>query len=261
MLPLLYRHKYRADDNEFPLRPKYISVAPTCRVGVRLECARHHFSQAGGGIPARFTAATIHSKQKERREKCPVQTPLTPGKQVTVDCFQATHKISMKYPHNLKQKRGNDSSQRLSPLGSRKEDGTQHVSHITPSDGTFCGGHDSGTPLRGWTTQHSLQHSISSLSASSPARLYSSPKTLQLPSSLLIHVVFSTVSAAADSSHNPVLILSRSSTHPWKRPLFCSCWSRMFSSFRGLGMKPISQPSFTRRPIHQSLLNFYRLER
>lgn len=47
-------------------------------------------------------------------------------------------------------------------------------------------------------------------------------------------------------------------THPWKRPLFCSCWSRMFSSFSGLGMKPISQPSFTRRPIHQSLLNFYR---
>lgn len=30
----------------------------------------------------------------------------------------------------------------------------------------------------------------------------------------------------------------------------------MFSIFTGLGMKPISQPSFTRRPIHQSLLNF-----
>lgn len=45
--------------------------------------------------------------------------------------------------------------------------------------------------------------------------------------------------------------------YPWTRPLFCSCWSRMFSSFRGLGMKPISQPSFTNRPIHQSLLNFW----
>lgn len=32
----------------------------------------------------------------------------------------------------------------------------------------------------------------------------------------------------------------------------------MFSSFRGLGMKPISQPSFTKRPIHQSLLNFWK---
>lgn len=46
-------------------------------------------------------------------------------------------------------------------------------------------------------------------------------------------------------------------TYPWTRPLFCSCCSRMFSSFRGLGMKPISQPSFTNRPIHQSLLNFW----
>lgn len=45
-------------------------------------------------------------------------------------------------------------------------------------------------------------------------------------------------------------------TYPCTRPLFCSCWSRMFSSFRGLGMKPISHPSFTSRPIHQSLLNF-----
>lgn len=34
----------------------------------------------------------------------------------------------------------------------------------------------------------------------------------------------------------------------------------MFSIFTGLGMKPISQPSFTRRPIHQSLLNFYTTE-
>lgn len=50
-------------------------------------------------------------------------------------------------------------------------------------------------------------------------------------------------------------------TYPWTRPLFCSCWSRMFSSFRGLGMKPISQPSFTNRPIHQSLLNFWTPQR
>lgn len=50
--------------------------------------------------------------------------------------------------------------------------------------------------------------------------------------------------------------LRSSATYPWTRPLFCSCWSRMFSSLRGLGMKPISQPSFTSRPIHQSLLNF-----
>lgn len=43
---------------------------------------------------------------------------------------------------------------------------------------------------------------------------------------------------------------------PWKRPLFCSCWMRMFSRRSGLGMKPISQPSFTSLPIHQSLLYF-----
>lgn len=36
----------------------------------------------------------------------------------------------------------------------------------------------------------------------------------------------------------------------------CSWRIRVFSIFTGLGMKPISQPSFTRRPIHQSLLNF-----
>ena len=45
----------------------------------------------------------------------------------------------------------------------------------------------------------------------------------------------------------------------WNLPCLalCSCWMRVFSIFTGLGMKPISQPSFTRRPIHQSLLNFY----
>lgn len=42
---------------------------------------------------------------------------------------------------------------------------------------------------------------------------------------------------------------------------FCSCCSLMFSSLTGLGMNPISQPSFTNRPIHQSLLNFYRLKK
>lgn len=38
--------------------------------------------------------------------------------------------------------------------------------------------------------------------------------------------------------------------------IFCSCSSRVFSSLTGLGMNPTSQPSFTRRPIHQSLLYF-----
>lgn len=47
---------------------------------------------------------------------------------------------------------------------------------------------------------------------------------------------------------------------PWKRPLFCSCWIRMFSNLSGLGMKPISQPSFTSLPIHQSLLYFWNAE-
>lgn len=39
---------------------------------------------------------------------------------------------------------------------------------------------------------------------------------------------------------------------------FCSCSRRRLSSFTGLGMKPTSQPSFTSRPIHQSLLYFCR---
>lgn len=39
--------------------------------------------------------------------------------------------------------------------------------------------------------------------------------------------------------------------------ILCSCSIRVFSSLTGLGMKPTSQPSFTRRPIHQSLLYFY----
>ena len=37
----------------------------------------------------------------------------------------------------------------------------------------------------------------------------------------------------------------------------CSWRRRELSILTGLGMKPISQPSFTSRPIHQSLLNFY----
>ena len=36
----------------------------------------------------------------------------------------------------------------------------------------------------------------------------------------------------------------------------CACWSLKFSNFIGDGMKPISQPSLTKRPIHQSLLYF-----
>lgn len=37
---------------------------------------------------------------------------------------------------------------------------------------------------------------------------------------------------------------------------FCSCLSLMASSRRGLGMKAMSAPSLTSRPIHQSLLYF-----
>lgn len=37
---------------------------------------------------------------------------------------------------------------------------------------------------------------------------------------------------------------------------FCSCFILMASSFTGLGMKVMSAPSFTSRPIHQSLLYF-----
>lgn len=37
---------------------------------------------------------------------------------------------------------------------------------------------------------------------------------------------------------------------------FCSCLSLIASSRRGLGMKVMSAPSFTSRPIHQSLLYF-----
>lgn len=37
---------------------------------------------------------------------------------------------------------------------------------------------------------------------------------------------------------------------------FCSCFILIASSFTGLGMKVMSAPSFTSRPIHQSLLYF-----
>lgn len=37
---------------------------------------------------------------------------------------------------------------------------------------------------------------------------------------------------------------------------FCSCLILMASSLTGLGMKVMSAPSFTSRPIHQSLLYF-----
>lgn len=42
---------------------------------------------------------------------------------------------------------------------------------------------------------------------------------------------------------------------------FCSCRRRRLSSLTGLGMKPTSQPSFTSRPIHQSLLYFCKQQR
>lgn len=100
-------------------------------------------------------------------------------------------------------------------------------------DGKFCGGRDSGPPL-----SLALTHPPAPWQALSSSPFFSGLELL-LP-------------AVPATFRSPAL------THPWKRPLFCSCWSRMFSSFSGLGMKPISQPSFTRRPIHQSLLNFYR---
>lgn len=44
-------------------------------------------------------------------------------------------------------------------------------------------------------------------------------------------------------------------SHPYLA--FCSCLSLMASRRWGLGMKAMSPPSFTRRPIHQSLLYFW----
>ncbi len=38
--------------------------------------------------------------------------------------------------------------------------------------------------------------------------------------------------------------------------ILCSCNWRVLSSFTGLGINPTSHPSFTKRPIHQSLLYF-----
>lgn len=46
-----------------------------------------------------------------------------------------------------------------------------------------------------------------------------------------------------------------SSSSPFDFPA-CACCKRKFSSLIGDGINPISQPSLTRRPIHQSLLYF-----
>lgn len=46
-----------------------------------------------------------------------------------------------------------------------------------------------------------------------------------------------------------------SSSRPFDLPA-CACCRRRFSNLIGDGMKPISQPSLTKRPIHQSLLYF-----
>ena len=111
----------------------------------------------------------------------------------------------------------------------------------------------SGSFLSGWTTQHSLlicQLTCQALLILTVASPQPRPRAPQLFSPL-----FTPFDPWSSTLTPPTTPPSRP-THPWKRPLFCSCWSRMFSSFSGLGMKPMSQPSFTRRPIHQSLLNF-----
>lgn len=46
-------------------------------------------------------------------------------------------------------------------------------------------------------------------------------------------------------------------SQPCSHLAFCSCLSRMLSRRWGLGMKAMSPPSFTSRPIHQSLLYFW----
>lgn len=46
-----------------------------------------------------------------------------------------------------------------------------------------------------------------------------------------------------------------SSSSPFNLPV-CACCKRKFSNFIGDGINPISQPSLTNRPIHQSLLYF-----
>lgn len=58
----------------------------------------------------------------------------------------------------------------------------------------------------------------------------------------------------ADLLARPPASLS-SSSRPFDLPV-CACCRRRFSSLMGDGMNPISQPSLTRRPIHQSLLYF-----
>lgn len=67
-------------------------------------------------------------------------------------------------------------------------------------------------------------------------------------------------SLRVNQKESPKFIEKKEAYPPWKRPLFCSCWIRMFSNLSGLGMKPISQPSFTSLPIHQSLLYFWNAE-
>lgn len=100
--------------------------------------------------------------------------------------------------------------------------------------------------------------------------LHISTKTHLIPLSALSRLLHPIITFSSATSHRTNTSppphqtshhIPAALTYPWKRPLFCSCCSRMFSSFRGLGMNPISQPSFTRRPIHQSLLNFCRLEK
>lgn len=134
---------------------------------------------------------------------------------MTTDCFQAAHKISMKHPHNQKQKRGNDSSQRLKPTaltdgtGERGRHSTSLTYHpIWPRFRHTSERLDHTTQL-GFHPPHFLP--ICQLTCQA---LLIPPKTLQLASSLLIHVVFPTVSAAADSSTSCTLTTQSSSFVP-----------------------------------------------
>lgn len=142
----------------------------------------------------------------------------------------------------------------------------------------ICHWNDSWAPLRGWTVKHRHWHSSTQIPSCVPAplpgfahpwsvsllRTFPNPQTSLIPIQaccllsyfLWLLITFTCGTATTQFPSSPL-----ASAHLWKRPLFCSCWSRMFSSLRGLGMNPISQPSFTRRPIHQSLLNFYKLEK
>lgn len=142
----------------FPLR----KGQPTCRVGVWLECARHHLSKTGGWIPTRLTAMTITANGK---------------RSVNV---KSSKQAGLYFSHSCN---WGEMRQLSSP---------RWLKHISPSDGKFCGGRNPGAPLRRWTTRHSLAftHLTSTLSASSTAMLnlslkWLSPQHIPKPSNCL----------------------------------------------------------------------------